>query len=90
MKKEDIMAIAKEVAKTLQQGQTSPVAKDSLGRKRRPLFYDAKFLFYCNEDDLNELRRICKEKLHISVSEALREKVDEILKDAGVTPKDKG
>lgn len=89
MKKQDIMAIAKEVAKMLQQGQ-NPAIKDSLGRKRRPLLYGAKFLFYCNEDDLGELRRICKERLHISISEALREKVDEILKDAGVTPKGKG
>lgn len=89
MKKEDIMAIAYEVAKIIQQGQTS-VAKDTLGRKRRPLLYGAKFLFYCNEDDLGELRRICRDKLHKSMSAALRDRVDEVLRAAGVKPESEG
>lgn len=84
MKKEDILAIAQEVAKILQPAKVSGV------RKRRPILYDAKYLFYCNKDDLNELRKICREKLHISMSAALRDRVNEVLKDAGVTPKSEG
>jgi len=92
MKKGDIKAIAKEVARMLSQEQTpaAPVLRDSLDRRKRPIMKDDRFLFYCNRTDLKEFRRICDTILHKKYSEVLREKVNQVLKDAGVVPKDKG
>ena len=91
MKKDDIKAIAKEVARMLSQGQTpaTPELKDKIGRRRRPVMKGGRFLFYCNETDLAAFRKICWDK-DKGVSEVLREKVTQVLKDAGVEPKDKG
>jgi len=49
MKKGDIKAIAKEVARMLSQEQTpaTPVLRDSLDRRKRPVTKDDKFLLYC-------------------------------------------
>lgn len=90
MKKDDIKAIAKEVARMLSQGQTPapPELKDSKGRRRRPVMKDGSFLLYCNKIDLAEFKRICKDILHKKYSEVFREKVNQVLKDAGVEPKD--
>lgn len=89
MKKDDIKAIAKEVARMLSQEKTPVVEKDSKGRRKRPVMKDGRFLFYCNQTDLDEFRRICRDN-NKNISTVLREKVNQVLKDAGVTPKDKG
>jgi len=95
MKKKDrdeLKKIIRELLNEMKSGQTptTPELRDSLDRRKRPIMKDDRFLFYCNKIDLGEFKRICSDILHKKYSEVLREKVNQVLKDAGVVPKDKG
>lgn len=84
MNKEDIKAIAQEVAKIMQE-QNSTAKKDSLGRKSRERIYNDSCLFYLNKEDHKRFTELVTNK-----SEVLREKVREVLRKHGVVPVDKG
>jgi len=84
MKKEDIVAIAQELAKIMDK-KSSTVKTDSLGRRRKPKRYDTTCLFSVNKQDLAKFTELCSNR-----SEVLRQKVREVLRKHGVEPVDKG